>query len=96
MRLAWTCMFLSCVCVVGCTRTINQYRVVDIQSRREYTAVGSPTFLNGGAISFPDRDSGKLIVLQNYELSGMQGEQLTVRQNPFTQQYEVVKAPPRK
>ena len=92
-----TCPWSLCVTILtllaGCTQTINQYRVVDVQSRREYTAVGPPNFLNGGAINFRDRDTSRMIVLQSYELYGLDGEQLTVTTNIWTGRSEIVKAP---
>jgi len=82
--------------LVGCTQTINQYRVVDVQSRREYTAVGQPNFMNGGGLSFRDRDTARMIVLQSYELYGLEGEQLTVTVNPWTGRSELKKGSPAK
>lgn len=74
----------------ACTTRINSYRVTDIQSRRAYTAVGQPNFLPGGAISFTDRDSGKMVTLQDYEVEGIEGESYYVRLNPWTNRYELV------
>lgn len=83
------CIVLSVV-VTSCTRPINQYRVTDIQSRRSYIAVDSPAFLPGGAISFTDRDTKKMVTLQDFEIEGLEGEQYEIRENLWTKKWELV------
>lgn len=76
----------------GCAQTVNQYRVVDVASRREYTALGQPNFLLGGAINFHDRDSGRMVTVQSYEVYGLEGESFQVQYNPWTGRQELVKS----
>src|SRR6185503_18563625 len=89
MRLS--CRFCSLsliVTTIGCAAT-PEYIVTDVQSRREYSVTGQPTFLNGGGISFIDQYSGHMVTLQSYEVQGAAGEQYRVGKNAWTGRDEI-------
>jgi len=75
--------------VSGCTTYVPRYSITDVQSRREYSSLGTPTLLSSGAINFRDEKSGSVVTLQSYEVRGEKGETYRIGRNIWTGKEEL-------
>jgi hypothetical protein len=83
-----------CLTICGCAHQIGVLKFTDVQSRREYRCVGSPSVLPSGAVSFRDETSGKAVTLQSWEAEDDEGRYYIAKWDPVWGGYKLVPGKP--